>query len=224
MAMISKVIAFSGGCFAGKTTTIEYVKSKLLEDGFKVCVFNEVIRDSLDSLKMTIDQVRSMPKVYLDLQHDVIQKKIEHEAQAFEAMKQDKHFGAHNETVYLFDRAITDSLFYYENYVDKSGLRSPELITKYVEFHSMLLAYVSPAFKLYDMVLEFSPINSLTDNDFYRPEGLGVIKYYEHACIHRLNKFYASQDIERDDRTYVRVNLNEQSKIDVYNKIKNILI
>ena len=113
---MSKVIAFSGGCFSGKTTTMNEVKAYLEDAGYKVVVLGELIRTATSK---PIDVIRKDPTAYLRLQEKIIRSKIEQENKALED---------DSNTVYLADRAITDSLFYLQNYVDKSGLSDEEFV------------------------------------------------------------------------------------------------
>ena len=70
---MSRVIAFSGGCFSGKTTTMKFVKEQLISAGYKVTVLDEIIRTVTDK---PIDEIRKNPSAYLDLQKKISSSSI----------------------------------------------------------------------------------------------------------------------------------------------------
>ena len=175
---MSKVIAFSGGCGSGKTTTIAKIKNILTEQtGLNVVILNELLREKTD---IPIDKLRKSPSDYLLLQDTIIREKIKQECEAFN----DK-----SNTVYLVDRAITDSIFYLENYVDKSVLSENE-IAILCELDAKARAHANYAFtKGYSCVLEFEPLY-IQNNDKYRPEFLDHLRFYEYTAIQTLNIAY----------------------------------
>lgn len=180
----SKVIAFSGGCFSGKTTTMEALRKALINNGYEVCVFSELIRNMISE---SIDQVRKNPVKYFELQKKIISKKINQEKHAFNTIKQH----AKNKTVFLFDRAITDSLFYFENYIDKSSLPD-DVITEYCKFHTQIINYAYEAFRNYSAVVEFVPLNISCNVDKFRPKNIDALKHYEYSVISMLNYYYVA--------------------------------
>lgn len=180
-------IAFSGGCFSGKTSTMEALKSILEKEGYKVVIINEAMRETeVAKSGMSIDAIRQDANLYFKLQKEIIQKKISQEYEAFS--------GEPN-TIYLFDRAITDSLFYYEFYVDKSKLDNKY---EYFDFHKQLLRKVVQTLKHLDLLIEFKPLDCRDINeDKMRPAYLKSASYSEYVCIHRLNSFYRQKDNEK---------------------------
>lgn len=208
---MSKVIAFSGGCFSGKTTTMNKVKAYLEDAGYKVVVLGELIRTATDK---PIDEIRKDPTAYLRLQEKIIRSKIEQENKALE----DK-----SDTVYIADRAITDSLFYLQNYVDKSSLSDEDMIA-YCKLHKEVIEHANKVFGIneskYFVVLEFSPING-ESNDQFRPKHIDCSKEYEHDAICVLNNSFATCTLGDIMTTQIiRVNLNKDSLNELLYTIK----
>lgn len=190
-------IAFSGGCFSGKTSTMEALKYILEKEGYKVVIISEVMRETEAAKSgMSIDAIRQDANLYFKLQKEIIQKKINQEFEAFN--------GEPN-TIYLFDRAITDSLFYYEFYVDKGKLDNKE---EYFKFHKYLLDKVSSTLNQVDLLIEFMPLNVRdVNNDKMRPAYLEEASYSEYTCIHRLNYTYRRKD---NVQGFMSINLNNE--------------
>lgn len=172
---MSKVIAFSGGCFSGKTTAAFVVKSYLENAGYKVVVLDELIRTATSK---PIDEIRKNPAEYLKLQETIIRGKIEQEIKAFADT---------SGVVYLADRAITDSLFYLQNYVDKSSLSDEEII-RFCNLHKDVIQHAKYAFSDagYFSVIEFKPLCG-ENTDKFRPKHINYSKEYEHDAIRALN-------------------------------------
>lgn len=190
-------IAFSGGCFSGKTSTMEALKYILEKEGYKVVIISEVMRETEAAKSgMSIDAIRQDANLYFKLQKEIIQKKIDLEFEAFN--------GEPN-TIYLFDRAITDSLFYYEFYVDKSKLDNKK---EYFKFHKYLLDKVSSTLNQVDLLIEFKPLDCRDVNeDKMRPAYLEDVSYSEYICISRLNYSYRRKD---DRHGFMGINLNSK--------------
>ena len=178
-------IAFSGGCFSGKTSTMEALKSILEKDGYEVVIISEAMRETeVAKSGMSIDAIRQDANLYFKLQKEIIQKKINQEF--------DVAFYGEPSTIYLFDRAITDSLFYYEFYVDKSKLDNKY---EYFNFHKYLIDKVNYLLSKLDLLIEFKPLENCDINDDkMRPAYLKSASYSESICIHRLNSFYRRKD------------------------------
>lgn len=188
------VIAFSGGCFSGKTTTMEKLKETLEARGHKVTMLSELVREhKIES----IDKLRENPSKYLVFQYEIITAKIEAENNCKKA----------DANVVLIDRAITDSLFYLLFYVDKGKLSFDDLALFYNLQRRTIDHIHSAFFKIYDLVIEFSPISKPCDDAVYRPKQIGALKYIESEVISMLN------DYANHGRcgTLVGWNLNEQS-------------
>lgn len=189
------IIAFSGGCFSGKTSTMEALKSILEKDGYRVVIISEAMRETkVAKSGMSIDAIRQDANLYFKLQKEIIRKKINQEFNAFN--------GKPN-TIYLFDRAITDSLFYYEFYVDKSKLDNKE---DYFSFHKFLLSKISSTLNQIDLLIEFKPLKNCNINDDkMRPAYLKEASYSEYTCIHRLNYKYRQKN---KVHSFMSINLN----------------
>lgn len=207
---MSTVIAFSGGCYSGKTTTIGVVKKALENAGYEVATLNELIRVATSK---PIDELRKNPSEYLKLQEKIIREKIEQENKAFED-KSDK--------VYLIDRAITDSLFYLQNYVDKSALTEEEMI-RYCELHKAVISHAKKAFSQfgYSVVLEFMPIKGTNNTDKYRPKHITHSKEYEHDAISILNFNFMYRNIT--SASIFRINLNTDTANGVATKLLHMM-
>lgn len=190
-------IAFSGGCFSGKTSTMEALKSILEKDGYKVVIVNEAMRETeVAKSGMSIDAIRQDANLYFELQKEIIRKKINQEFEAFN--------GEPN-TIYLFDRAITDSLFYYEFYVDKSKLDNKK---DYFGFHKYLINKVSLMLNQIDLLIEFKPLKNCNMNDDkMRPAYLEEASYSEYECIHRLNYTYRR---DATNLSFMGIDLNSE--------------
>jgi predicted ATPase len=176
---MATIILFSGGCNSGKTTTLKAVASKLQKRGYAVTILDELIRKETDK---PIDELRKNAKEYLQLQNKIIREKIKQEKSAIEDNR--------TETVYLADRAVTDSLFYLENYVDKSQL-DEEGIKLFCRLHSSVHEYLKRYFWRYSLIVEFQPV-AVRELDLFRPVHIDMMKNYECICIARLNYCYSN--------------------------------
>lgn len=176
---MATLILFSGGCNSGKTTTLKAVASKLQSLGYSVRILDEIIRKETDK---PIDELRKDAKAYLVLQNKIIRTKIEQEKIAIEDNRTDD--------IYLADRAVTDSMFYLENYVDKSQL-DEESLKLFCRLHNSVHEYLKRYFWRYSLVVEFQPI-AVRELDLFRPVHIDMMKYYESICIARLNYCYSN--------------------------------
>lgn len=174
---MAKVIAFSGGCHSGKTTTINKVAEALEARGHKVVKLSELMREVTSK---PIDELRKNAHKYLEVQEQIISAKINQECNAF---------NDNGRTIYLVDRAITDSLFYLENYVNKSGLTEAEII-RLCNLDFVARQHAIDAFNRgYDMLIQFEPLDIVSSNsDSYRPQLLEHLKDYEYQGISTLNR------------------------------------
>ncbi len=174
---MAKVIAFSGGCHSGKTTTMNKIAEHLKAQGYSVKVINELMREKIH---VSIDELRKSPHLYLEVQESIISKKIDQECAAFN----DK-----SNTIYLVDRAITDSIFYLDNYVDKSNLTDAEII-RLCNLDFVARQHAMDAFNYgYDMVITFEPFDIIGEQkDAFRPKQLNALKDYEYQGISTLNR------------------------------------
>lgn len=176
---MAKVIAFSGGCHSGKTTTINKVAKALEARGNKVVILSELMREVTNK---PIDELRKDPHEYLKVQEQIVSAKINQECAIF---------NDNSKTIYLVDRAITDSIFYLENYVDKSSLNTAEII-RLCNLNFVARQHALDAFnKGYDMVLQFDPLDVVDNSDMYRPYEIEHLKEYEYQGIRTLNMAYS---------------------------------
>lgn len=183
---MAKIIAFSGGCFSGKTTTMEVLREELFCRDYHVIIFDELIRDAT---KKPIDELRKDSAEYFKVQKQIINAKMEQEGLAF-MLAAHKQFT--EKTIVLLDRAISDSLFYLENYINTTQLPD-ELIEEYCDLHKGIVEYAKWAFKSYTLVAEFKPLGRRDNTDTYRPKGIDALKYYEHDAIHIINRSFLSE-------------------------------
>lgn len=176
----TKVIAFSGGCFSGKTTAIGYMKNYLENHGKVVAVSEECMRP-LYKEGETIDSIRADFGRYLDFEIEMIREKIRVDLELINSGKYD---------YVLIDRSLTDSLFYYTFYVDKSKF-SKEQWKKYSNFFKELDLAIFRFCGLYDVMFQFEPLDySKCDDKKFRPEYLVEIGNCESRLINTLNKGY----------------------------------
>lgn len=175
----SKIIAFSGSCFSGKTTAMKAFKQHFEKKGYSVIVLNELIREVTNK---PIDELRKDANEYFEVQRHIISEKI----------KQEKVAATSKDTIVLVDRAITDSLYYFEKYINANDL-SQRNILEYIEMQVEIIRHIREAFSsIYSLVIEFSPISLPSKNsDAYRPKNIDFIKHIEYIGISRLNSIYS---------------------------------
>ena len=200
---MAKLILFSGGCNSGKTTTLKAVASKLQSLGYRVNILDEIIRKETDK---PIDELRKDAKAYLALQDKIIRAKIEQEKAAIEDNRTDD--------VYLADRAVTDSLFYLESYVDKSRL-DEEGLKLFCKLHSSVHEYLKHYFWRYSLVVEFQPV-AVRELDLFRPVHVDMMKNYECVGIARLNYCYSNGYKKQN---FMAADLNHMKTEEVIDKI-----
>lgn len=189
------IIAFSGGCFSGKTSTILKLKEKL---GDECVVLDEIIRKIYnDSENFSITKLRENPEEYFKLQIKIIKEKIKSEIDS----SLNEEF---KDKFILVDRALTDSFFYLTYYVDKSSL-SKESKEIYNNFVKDLVDYIEQSSYLYDFVFEFSPIENKINTDNFRPFDIDSSKNIEHFFISIYNKNFYSK---RNNLIKIDLNLN----------------
>lgn len=201
------IVAFSGGCFSGKTTTINKVAEKLRQLGYTVYILNENIRDKNAFRKAgNIDNIRQDPNSYLLLQKEIIREKIENENEILGAKYTTK-------TIILVDRALTDSLFYLSCYVDKANLTlENKKIFRHLFSYVYMILLLS---KRYDKVLEFRPIK-IENIDKYRPKDLEQLHYFEYEIIHCFNNNFF-------DKSIIEGSINAKHDIRIDKIISNIV-
>lgn len=171
------IIAFSGGCYSGKTTSMQRLQRHI---GLDRCIFlSELIREKLTT---SIDDIRAHPSDYLRLQCDIIKQKI----------NQEMELPLYNkDLVILVDRAIADSIFYMLFYIDKHSLTEPELRT-YYGLYKYARDYAKFAYKnIYSAVLFFEPIEEKCIDLVNRPKAINsTMKFFERDLIKSINEEY----------------------------------
>jgi len=174
------IIAFSGGCYSGKTTSMQRLQRHIGLD--RCTLLSELIREKLLT---TIDDVRSKPSEYLRLQCDIIKQKINQEMELLLYNKQ---------RVILVDRSIADSLFYLLFYVDKHSLTENEL-RAYYGIYKYTHDYANFAYKsIYSSVLFFEPIKADCIDNINRPKAINsTMKFFERDVIKSINEQYTDQ-------------------------------
>lgn len=209
-------IAFSGGCCSGKTSTMQALKSILEKQGYKVVIFDEIIRQTKEAEyhDNDIEKLRENTVSYFKLQKKIIEQKVEQEKEAFNCKEP---------VIFLFDRALTDSLFYFEFYVNKSHLLGGSLKQDYFAFHRWLYREVMDSMYHLDMLVEFKPLLGVADSDTdtMRPNFLDIACYSEFLGIHRNNLALFYDLLDRTPRkAYLQFDL---STVDGNNCIESII-
>lgn len=185
------VIAFSGGCFSGKTTSMNRVREALKQDS--VIVLNEAIREKLS---VPIDVIRKNPSEYLKLQSSVIRQKMQLEYET-QYKSEDK--------IILTDRSMADSLFYLLFYVDKAALSASDL-NKYYQLYKSVMQFAEYAYKyIYTHVLFFEPLELTCSDTHNRPELLYLTKDFERDQILMYNRMFIN-NIRGKEITYIDLN------------------
>ena len=198
---MAKLILFSGPSNSGKTTTLKSLQHMLFSAGVETKTLDEIIRRET---KAPIDELRKDAHNYLLLQKKIITDKIELEKIAINDFRNE---------VWLADRAVTDSLYYLENYVNKTDLNEEDT-TIFAKLHEQICNYLKMYFKHYNLI-QFSPIRKI-ENDSYRPKNLSILQNYEYECINRLNEYYSAIS----NRKFMRLDLNAYSKKQALLRIK----
>lgn len=186
---MAQLILLSGPCNSGKTTILKALYNKLFSEGHRAIVLDELIRLKTNK---PIDELRRNAHRYLMLQEQIITEKMEQEKIAI---------GDTLHEVYLVDRAITDSLYYLENYVNKTELSEEDTI-QYAKLHKRVCEYLDKYFSYYNLV-QFRPLRAI-QQDMFRPNNINHLQQYEYTCISRLNEFYS----KKAHVEYLEVDLN----------------
>lgn len=192
MSKIKKpfVVAFSGGCCSGKTTTLNALKEQLEKEGKKVLVFKADSHAYLAERNTTIDAIRRRALDYLRFQEWICHEQANFENQIL----QDRYY---DYDVILLDRSLFDCLFYTQYYIDL-GNESLQLgmgLNRYYDLQLYLDKYLTKAVqRIYDMVLFFEPITKPegATSTYSRPVGLDMLKYIEGHGIYGLIKYRAA--------------------------------
>lgn len=166
---MATIVALSGSSNSGKTTLIHRIEAAIPG----CLVLAENIREHLAGT--SIDEVRSNPLQYFELQKKVITQKINREIEARQ------HRG-----LVLVDRSLADSLWYLVHYTNTAGFRSDQL-RDYADF----VQYVIDSAKMegpreyphrYDHIFFAKTIFPIEENQF-RPQALVSTVHMEAAAI-----------------------------------------
>lgn len=214
MSKIKKpfVVAFSGGCCSGKTTTLNALKEQLEKEGKKVLIFKADSHAYLAERNTTIDAIRRRALDYLRFQEWICHEQVNFETQIL----QDRYY---NYDVILLDRSLFDCLFYTQYYIDL-GNESLQLgmgLQRYLDLQFYLDTAITRATeRVYDMLLFFAPIiEPVEDPSTYtRPAGLDILKSIEHNGIAK-----AIRTFETSNLLY-KIDLNKK---EVKRVIQNII-
>ncbi|MCF7795961.1 AAA family ATPase [Patescibacteria group bacterium] len=191
---MSKIVAFSGASHSGKTQTMKELCNLYPN---KIISFTEIIREIIKI--PSIDNIRKNPNDYLDLEMKIISQKIEQEKIAYDDDK---------DCIYIFDRSLVDSFYYYLFYVDKNNLNM-DLYQNYLEF---LLEKIDQHFKMYSMIFLFKPIKNIEKLDIFRVKNLNIVQNNEYKIIKILTLAKKEKEIY------------EVEAIKDFNKIKEIIL
>jgi len=167
------IIAFSGASHSGKTSAMNILKEL---DSEKVVLFNEVARENHIEIE-NIDELRKDAAKYLDFEQNIIQWKIDQETKLFKDNDPDK--------IYILDRSLADSLFYYTFYTDKNQLNKAQL-SSYYEFLEYLFKIANEFLHKLDFIFLFKPIDNLVRKDIYTSNFLNYSQNIEDRFIKML--------------------------------------
>lgn len=198
---MATLILLSGPCNSGKTTVLNALYNKLFSNGIKAMILNELIRQKTDK---PIDELRKNAHEYLLLQEQIITEKMEQEKIAI---------GDTHTEVWIADRAITDSLYYLENYVNKTEL-SEEDTKLFAKLHKRICNYLDRYFAYYNLV-QFTSLKAI-EQDMFRPKNFSSLQQYEYECINRLNEHYS----RNSHNEFLKIDLN---KITQENALEQII-
>lgn len=211
MSKIKKpfVVAFSGGCCSGKTTTLNAIKEQLEKEGKKVLVFKADSHAYLAERNTTIDAIRRRALDYLRFQEWICHEQANFENQIL----QDRYY---DYDVILLDRSLFDCLFYTQYYIDV-GNESLQLgmgLNRYYDLQLYLDKYLTKAVnRIYDLILYFKPIDKPEGEteSYTRPIGLSTLKYIEGFGISQNVWLYTAHCPERVNT--IDLNRNEQKEV-----------
>lgn len=198
------IIPFSGACLSGKTTTMHLLKDYLEKREYSVRIIKEPIRDILDYLGLTIDDLRNDFSTFIKVQKEVILNRKTFEIDMASNYEEDFVF---------IDRSASDSFFYITYYPNKQNL-TDEQLKSYEELLTMTIEYVKES--KYDLLLDFKPLQNILEKDVneYRPQNISKTKQIEYEMISFYNKIFFNS-------LCLTVDLNISSTIE---ELKDILM
>ena len=187
------VIAFSGGCCSGKTTTLNAIKDRLEQEGLKVLSFKADTHAYLKERNATIDSIRKVAFDYLRYQEFVCTEQWKFENQILR-----EAYNGYD--VILLDRSLFDCLFYtiyYFNLGDESlhfGLGLERYYNLQLELYKHLQEAVD---RVYNLTLFFAPLMEPKGevNTFSRPSNLKMLKHIEGLGIKKIVDNYSTYGV-----------------------------
>lgn len=194
--MINKIIYFSGSSSSGKSTTINFIKEELNKKGFtNIIDYSEIIRNIPEVKNKSIDELRKNSHEYLMIEDKIIREKIEQEKSAILDNNSDK--------IYLFDRCITDSLYYLISYTEKSKFIENDYIIysnliNHIIDHINFLKSCIIQFHTRFSLLEFLPMDINAQTEDMRPKNIEILKKSEYNIISIFNSYF------ENIRTYIK--------------------
>ena len=199
-----KIIPFSGSCLSGKTTTIYYLKNLLEKEGFRVKIAEEPIREILNELKISIDDLRNNVDYFLLVQKKVLEKRIENEIK----IVTDLHHQREKYDYLFIDRSAADVFFYVTFYLDKKLLLTEKQTRDYKNLLLEINEYVKKSSGLYDKIFLFEPLKKIIINDdSYRPKNISEEKkYLEYELIKLYTHLFFNQNY------IVEVDMNKENE------------
>lgn len=173
-------IPFSGACLSGKTTTMLLLKDYLESLNYSVRIIKEPIRDILDYLNLTIDDLRNDFSTFIKVQKEVILNRKTFEIDMAPGYEEDFVF---------IDRSPADSFFYITYYPNKENL-TEEQLKLYEELLNSVIEYVKES--KYELLLNFKPLDNILEKDIneYRPHNISQTKRIEYEMISFYNKTF----------------------------------
>jgi len=164
-------ISISGACSSGKTTAINKIKSICNDKGIPIEIASEFIRENKDIV--SIDEIRKDSNRYFKLQHDVIMTRIKMETTA------------PRKGIFLTDRNLIDTLYYYQNYVTDKNIVNCNGYT-YHTLLDYLLNYIKTDTNL-DLIILMKPLKGVGLDDPMREKNLINSQNSEWEIIRALN-------------------------------------
>lgn len=184
-------IAFSGPNHSGKTTTMTKLFDKLAGMSKDVIVFGENMHKLMQG--KSIDDIRADPKLYLDIEWQCIEERIQFEA-AIQKYENDK------DVVALIDRPLSDSLYYLVAYTNTSLFGFEDL-----DKFKVLVEKTKAACEKYmlnQIVYVFNPL-CIECTDFkYRPKNIKSVAQHDYDKMLDLAKIY-SKHVSQIDLNYI---------------------
>lgn len=134
---MSALIAFSGACHSGKTSTIDAVKTN-----FPQCrVLTELIRN----YNVNLAKLREDPNAYFDCEWSIINGKIDQENEVLTDC---------SDGLVLADRSLADSLYYLTRYTQVDKLTPSNVI----RFYQLLERIIAESQARYSCIVFLKPI------------------------------------------------------------------